>query len=96
MKVNAVQASKRVVWRVERSGMYRFSAYDALMNALEARGMGALFILDYGHPDHGGSVPRTAEDLAAFGRRGQMPRNLQLCCARGCLRSTGLIRRRRW
>jgi hypothetical protein len=25
-------------------------------------------ILDYGHPDHGGSVPRTAEDIAAFGR----------------------------
>jgi hypothetical protein len=58
-----------LLWgRVERGGVYRFFAYDALMNALEARGMGALFILDYGHPDHGGSVPRTAEDIAAFGR----------------------------
>jgi polysaccharide biosynthesis protein PslG len=57
------------VWeRVERRGEYRFLAYDALMNALEARGMGALLILDYGHPDHGGKVPRTAEDIAAFGR----------------------------
>lgn len=58
-----------LLWqRVERGGVYRFRAYDALMNALEARGMGALFILDYGHPDHGGSIPRTAEDIAAFGR----------------------------
>lgn len=58
-----------LMWeRVERRGAYRFLAYDALMNGLEARGMGALFILDYGHTDHGGSVPRTAEDIAAFGR----------------------------
>ncbi len=58
-----------LLWeRVERGGAYRFLAYDALMNALEARGMGALLILDYGHPDHGGKVPRTAEDIAAFGR----------------------------
>jgi polysaccharide biosynthesis protein PslG len=58
-----------LLWeRVERSGAYRFQTYDALMNALEARAMGALFILDYGHPDHGGRVPRTAEDIAAFGR----------------------------
>lgn len=58
-----------LLWeRVERGGAYRFPAYDALMNALEARGMGALLILDYGHPDHGGKVPRTAEDIAAFGR----------------------------
>jgi polysaccharide biosynthesis protein PslG len=58
-----------LLWeRVERGGTYRFQAYDGLMNALEARGMGALLILDYGHPDHGGKVPRTAEDIAAFGR----------------------------
>ncbi len=58
-----------LLWeRVERVGAYRFLAYDTLMNALEARGMGALLILDYGHPDHGGKVPRTAEDIAAFGR----------------------------
>jgi polysaccharide biosynthesis protein PslG len=58
-----------LLWeRVERGGAYRFQAYDALMSALEARGMGALLILDYGHPDHGGGVPRTAGDIAAFGR----------------------------
>jgi hypothetical protein len=58
-----------LLWeRVERGGAYHFRAYDALMNALQARSMGALLILDYGHPDHGGKVPRTAEDLAAFGR----------------------------
>jgi hypothetical protein len=58
-----------LLWeRVERGGAYRFAVYDALMNALQARGMGALLILDYGHPDHGGKVPRTAEDIAAFSR----------------------------
>src|SRR6185437_4065971 len=58
-----------LLWeRVERNGAYRFAAYDALMSALEARGMGALWILDYGHPAHGGKVPRTPEDIAAFGR----------------------------
>jgi hypothetical protein len=30
--------------------------------------MGVLWILDYGHPDHGGSIPRTPQDVAAFGR----------------------------
>ena len=58
-----------LLWeRVERGGAYRFQTYDALMNALESRGMGALFILDYGHPEHGGKVPRTPDDIAAFGR----------------------------
>ena len=58
-----------LLWeRVERRGAYRFQAYDALMSELESRDMGALLILDYGHPDHGGGVPRTAEDIAAFGR----------------------------
>jgi len=34
-----------LLWQqVERGGAYRFLAYDALMNALEARGMGALLI----------------------------------------------------
>lgn len=58
-----------LLWsQVERRGAYRFSDYDALLNALEEHGMGALWILDYGHPDHGGAVPRTAEDIGAFGR----------------------------
>src|SRR5438270_1626346 len=53
---------------VERRGRFRFLAYDALLRACEARQMGVLWILDYGHPDHGGTVPRTPEDVAAFGR----------------------------
>ncbi|HLJ49038.1 MAG TPA: hypothetical protein VKU01_23650 [Bryobacteraceae bacterium] len=58
-----------LLWRnVERRGGFRFFAYDALLRALDARGMGVLWILDYGHPDHGGNVPRTPDDIAAFGR----------------------------
>jgi hypothetical protein len=58
-----------MVWaNVERAGRYRFRQYDALLSALEARGMGVLWILDYGHPDHGGSVPRTPQEIAAFGQ----------------------------
>jgi hypothetical protein len=53
---------------VERRGRYRFLPYDRLLRALEARGMGVLWILDYGHPDHGGSTPRMPQDVAAFGR----------------------------
>jgi hypothetical protein len=58
-----------MVWaNVERNGRYRFGAYDALMRSLEARQMGVLWILDYGHPDHGGGPPRAPQDIAAFGR----------------------------
>ena len=58
-----------MLWaNVERAGRYRFFAYDGLLRALDARGMGVLWILDYGHPDHGGSTPRTPQDIAAFGR----------------------------
>jgi hypothetical protein len=58
-----------MLWaNVERRGRYRFFAYDVLLRALDARGMGVLWILDYGHPDHGGSTPRTPQDVAAFGR----------------------------
>ena len=58
-----------MLWaNVERRGRYRFFPYDRLLRALEARGMGVLWILDYGHPDHGGSTPRMPEDVAAFGR----------------------------
>jgi hypothetical protein len=58
-----------MLWsNVERGGRYRFFAYDRLLRALEARGMGVLWILDYGHPDHGGSPPRKRSDVVAFGR----------------------------
>jgi hypothetical protein len=56
-----------MLWRqVERNGRYRFFAYDRLWNALQKRDMGALWILDYGHPQHGGDPPRTRDDVAAF------------------------------
>jgi hypothetical protein len=36
-----------LLWeRIERGGAYRFQAYDALIRALESRGMGALRIRD--------------------------------------------------
>ena len=58
-----------LLWRaVERNGRYRFAAADRLMAALDARGMGVLWILDYGHPQHGGDVPRQPDDVAAFAR----------------------------
>jgi hypothetical protein len=58
-----------MLWaNVERGGRFRFFPYDALLRALDARGMGVLWTLDYGHPDHGGSTPRTPEDVAAFCR----------------------------
>jgi hypothetical protein len=58
-----------MLWRqVERNGRYRFLAHDRLMNALDARKMGALWILDYGHPAHGGDPPRNPDDVAAFAR----------------------------
>ncbi|MEI9974163.1 MAG: hypothetical protein WDO73_20195 [Ignavibacteriota bacterium] len=58
-----------LLWRaVERNGQYRFVVADRLVAATEARGMGVLWILDYGHPQHGGEVPRQPDDIAAFGR----------------------------
>lgn len=56
-----------LLWQqVERNGRYRFRAYERLLNDLLARNMTALWILDYGHSQHGGNVPRKPEDVAAF------------------------------
>ncbi len=61
-----------LMWaQAERAGRYRFFQYDALLRALDSRGMGVLWILDYGHPDHGGDAPRTPQDVAAFARFAQ-------------------------
>ena len=54
--------------RIERNGQYRFFQYDRLLKNLEARHMGALFILDYGHPQHGGDPTRGPANIAAFAR----------------------------
>ncbi len=61
-----------LLWRnVERRGRFRFLAYDLFLRSVESRGMGVLWILDYGHPEHGGDVPRSPDDLAAFTRFAQ-------------------------
>jgi hypothetical protein len=53
--------------RVEQNGFYDFTAFDPLVDALEARQMQALLILTYGHPDHGGGGAVTGDpDRAAY------------------------------
>ncbi|MBI1251775.1 MAG: cellulase family glycosylhydrolase [Alphaproteobacteria bacterium] len=49
---------------VELSGGFNFDIYDRFLNAVEARNMGALFILDYWHDAHGGRAG--IESGAAF------------------------------
>lgn len=51
---------------VERNGHFDFSRYDRLADELRKRGMSALWILDYGHPDHGGGPPLTPEQRQAY------------------------------
>jgi polysaccharide biosynthesis protein PslG len=56
--------------RVERErGLYDFSAYDKLTDAMRERRVRMLYILDYGNKLYGdGLAPRTEEDRAAFAR----------------------------
>ncbi len=55
--------------QVERQkGHYDFSAYDALVDGLAARGIAPLFILDYGNDLYQEGAPRTPEARAAFVR----------------------------
>jgi Cellulase (glycosyl hydrolase family 5) len=53
---------------IERNNTYDFSYYERLLAAMAKRGLSALFILDYGHPDHGGGAPVTVSQRAAFVR----------------------------
>jgi hypothetical protein len=51
----------------ERSGArYNFSWYLNAMPEVQNRGMKILWVMDYGHPEHGGATPKTAEDRQAF------------------------------
>lgn len=52
--------------KVERNGEFDFERYDRLADALKKRGMSALWILDYGHPEHGGGPPLSEEDRKAY------------------------------
>jgi hypothetical protein len=49
-------------------GDYRFEPYDALLQALTARGMRAVLVLAYGNDLYGGGPPRTPEARRAFAR----------------------------
>lgn len=51
---------------IEKSGVYDFSKYAKYAEDLKARGISVLWILAYGHPDHGGSAPITDADRAAY------------------------------
>jgi hypothetical protein len=54
--------------KLEKQEGYDFSPFDVLLHSLEARGMGVLWVLAYGHPAHGGPSPQSAQDIAAYAR----------------------------
>jgi polysaccharide biosynthesis protein PslG len=52
---------------VQKDGQFDFSEFDALVSALAARGMGALFIIEGSHSIYSpGHPPQSPEELAAF------------------------------
>lgn len=58
-----------LLWaQLERHGQYNFAPFDGLMHSLDARRMGVLWLLAYGHPDHGGQSPQSDADIAAYAR----------------------------
>jgi MYXO-CTERM domain-containing protein len=54
-------------WVEKTPGVYDFAAFDGLVSALEARGMKAVLILDYGNPLYGGGPPKTQVAIDAYG-----------------------------
>ena len=54
--------------RIEREDRFDFSPYDPLLAELRQRGMGVLWVLGYGHPNHGGKFPKSVADRQAFGK----------------------------
>jgi len=58
-----------LLWaELEKQDHYDFTPFDKLMRSLEARDMGVLWLLAYGHPEHGGRSPQSIEDIAAYAR----------------------------
>lgn len=51
---------------VERSGTYSFSEFDSGTSNLTNLGLKVLWVLVYGHPDHGGAVPVSTADFSAY------------------------------
>lgn len=61
-----------LLWEyAEVGGRYVFTSYSAGAENLNSVGMRVLWILDYGHPDHGGAVPVSQGDYDAFTRFAQ-------------------------
>lgn len=54
--------------KLEGAEQYHFGPFDELMHSLERRNLGVLWILDYGHPNHGGQLPKSDEDVNAYSR----------------------------
>ncbi|MBN2344593.1 MAG: hypothetical protein JXX29_03625 [Deltaproteobacteria bacterium] len=52
-------------------GVYNFSQWDAELQSLEERGMGAVFLLNYGNDLYGGGPPTSAIALDAYGAYAQ-------------------------
>ena len=58
-----------LLWaKLENAEEYHFGPFDELMRSLEQRNLGVLWILDYGHPKHGGASPKSDEDVNAYSR----------------------------
>lgn len=56
-----------LTWKaIEINGKYDFTSYNTAIEALRQKGMSVIFILDYGHPDHGGGPPTTEAARTAF------------------------------
>jgi hypothetical protein len=51
---------------IEKNGTYDFSQYNTIADALKAKGMSVLWILDYGHSDYGGGAPITDAARTGF------------------------------
>jgi hypothetical protein len=73
LKSVGVQAIRvDMFWQaVERQGKYDFTRYDKIAGMLRERGMSALWILDYGHPDYGDGPPVDARARAAYAKFAQ-------------------------
>lgn len=63
---NAIR--KDLFWdAVEVNGVFNFSAFTSGLQTLAAKQMKVLWILDYGHPDHGGGLPpQNTADINAY------------------------------
>jgi glycosyltransferase involved in cell wall biosynthesis len=52
--------------KLEDADVYHFEPFDELMHSLEERNLGVVWVLDYGHPNHGGESPKSDDDFNAY------------------------------